>query len=186
MKTLRSAILMSAVCCTALVADLNAANAASLLDFLTGKAKQSGSSSVTLVETGPAAAGTMQNTLADDLADPLPRVKSPTYNTYKPEAFRLINLAKVGDLTNVQGAIGPVGTTSGDGAPSQPAASTKPADLKIRATDSVASALESFYAANKAPIWLTDGAVNDKAKAAMDVLAKADLIGLEPSKRDNN
>jgi len=90
-------------------------------------------------------------------------------------------LAKVGDLTNVQGAIAPLGTTSGDGTAVQPAASTKPADLKIRATDSVATALETYYAASKAPIWLTDGAVNDKAKAAMDVLAKADLIGLEPA-----
>jgi len=87
MKTLRSAIIMSAVCCTALVADLHAANAASLLDFLTGKAKQGGGSSVTVVDTGPAVAGTAQNTLADDLADPLPRVKSPTYNTYKPDSF---------------------------------------------------------------------------------------------------
>ena len=179
MNILRSAILMSAVCCTALVADLHAANAASLLDYLTGRAKQSDDPSVTVVNTGNGAASAGQNMLADDLADPLPRVKSPTYNTYKPEAFRVINLSKVGDLTNIQGAMSTSGANATDTATTQPVSSMKPADLKIRTTDAIATALETYYAASKAPIWVTDGAANEKAKAAMDVLAKANLIGLE-------
>jgi L,D-transpeptidase YcbB len=45
-----------------------------------------------------------------------------------------------------------------------------------------AVALEAFYAArNYAPIWITDGAVNARAKAAIDYLGHVDVDGLEPA-----
>jgi murein L,D-transpeptidase YcbB/YkuD len=44
------------------------------------------------------------------------------------------------------------------------------------------TAIEAFYKARAfAPVWLTDGAVNAKAKAAIDYLAHVDRDGLEPS-----
>ena len=45
-----------------------------------------------------------------------------------------------------------------------------------------ATALESFYAArNYAPIWITDGAVNARAKAAIDYLGSVAVDGLDPA-----
>jgi len=44
------------------------------------------------------------------------------------------------------------------------------------------SAVEAFYKARDfAPLWLTDGAANAKAKAAIDYLAHVDRDGLDPS-----
>jgi murein L,D-transpeptidase YcbB/YkuD len=45
-----------------------------------------------------------------------------------------------------------------------------------------AAALEAFYTArNYAPIWITDGAVNARAKAAIDYLRHVDADGLDPA-----
>jgi len=45
-----------------------------------------------------------------------------------------------------------------------------------------AAALEAFYVArNHAPIWITDGAVNARAKAAIDYLSHVDADGLDPA-----
>ncbi|MBI3702850.1 MAG: peptidoglycan-binding protein, partial [Rhizobiales bacterium] len=42
--------------------------------------------------------------------------------------------------------------------------------------------VESFYKArNYAPLWLTAGAVNERAKSAIATLARADAVGLDPS-----
>ncbi|MGE0678844.1 L,D-transpeptidase family protein [Pseudolabrys sp.] len=44
------------------------------------------------------------------------------------------------------------------------------------------TAVEAFYKARAfAPVWLTDGAVNAKAKSAIDYLAHVDRDGLDPS-----
>lgn len=182
MRSLKSAMLITALCCSTLMADVTSANAASLLDFLTGRAKKGDDSSVTVINTSAGSqANKPQSTLDDDLADPLPRVKGPSYFTYKAEAFRLVNMTKVGDLTDVKGAIAQTTVTPVEGTDVAVAAPAKPVDIKIRATDAVATALEAFYADVKAPLWLTNGAVNDKARSVMDVMAKADLIGLEPA-----
>jgi L,D-transpeptidase YcbB len=43
-------------------------------------------------------------------------------------------------------------------------------------------AIESFYKAhNYAPIWLSAGAANDRAKTAIAALAQADTVGLDPT-----
>jgi murein L,D-transpeptidase YcbB/YkuD len=43
-------------------------------------------------------------------------------------------------------------------------------------------AMESFYKAhNYAPIWLSAGAANDRAKSAIATLAQADTVGLDPT-----
>jgi murein L,D-transpeptidase YcbB/YkuD len=43
-------------------------------------------------------------------------------------------------------------------------------------------ALDAFYAKrNYAPVWITDGAVNDGARAAVDYLANVDADGLNPA-----
>ncbi len=42
--------------------------------------------------------------------------------------------------------------------------------------------IEAFYGArNYAPLWISNGAVNDQAKAAMAYLAQVDTVGLDPS-----
>ena len=48
--------------------------------------------------------------------------------------------------------------------------------------DKARTAFEAFYSArNYAPLWITDGKVNDRAKAAIDYLAHVDADGLDPA-----
>jgi L,D-transpeptidase YcbB len=102
--------------------------------------------------------------------DPLPRVKSPQYFTYKAPSQRLINIpAFAGPV--VTGAVSPSEDMSAEAAPVK---------ISIRAEDDVAKVIEGFYANNDNYIWITADGVNDRARAAMDVLAKAGDVGLNP------
>ena len=55
------------------------------------------------------------------------------------------------------------------------------AGLQLRALPSVIDAIETYYAKKPAFVWVKDGKVSDKARAAMKVLAEAGKVGLEPA-----
>lgn len=102
--------------------------------------------------------------------DPLPTVKKSQYFTYKPEAERLVK---------VPAFAGPIVTASvSNDVASAPLA---PVTVSVRAEDSVASAMESFYAKGDTYLWITADGVNDRAHAAISALSKAGEVGLNPA-----
>ncbi len=110
---------------------------------------------------------------------PAPKVSSPTYYTYKPEPMRLVATSKFADPV-VTGAVADVSAAPVAVDPSS-AQRRYLTEARVSATNDVAKALEDYYADSKKPmVWVADNAVSEKAKAAMAVLAQADLIGLDP------
>ncbi|PTW62291.1 murein L,D-transpeptidase YcbB/YkuD [Breoghania corrubedonensis] len=55
------------------------------------------------------------------------------------------------------------------------------AGLKLRALPEVIDAVEAYYTKKPAFVWVEDGKVSDKARAAMKVLAAAGTVGLDPA-----
>lgn len=86
--------------------------------------------------------------------EPLPKVVGPKYYTYKTEQARKINTS---------GFTGGLQTVS------------------MSASPNVAKAIEDYYAKGAAPVWLTDGVVNDKAKAVLKFFETVSESGLNPS-----
>ena len=102
--------------------------------------------------------------------DPLPTVKKSQYFTYKAEVERPVKVpAFAGPL--VTGAVSPDSTTT-------PVA---PVTVSVRAENSVASAMEGFYAKGDTYLWITNEGVTDRARAAISVLQKAGEVGLNPA-----
>ncbi|MET0749399.1 MAG: L,D-transpeptidase family protein [Rhizobium sp.] len=111
---------------------------------------------------------------------PAPKVSAPTYYTYKPEPMRTVATAKFADPV-VTGAVADTSAAPVDVDPSS-AQRRYLAQARVTATNDVAKALEGYYSDGKKPLlWVADNAVSDHAKAAMAVLAQADLIGLDPA-----
>lgn len=102
--------------------------------------------------------------------DPLPTVKKSQYFTYKPETERLVK---------VPAFAGPLVTASVSPDTAMPPVA--PVTVSVRAEDSVASAMESFYAKGDTYLWITNEGVTDRARAAMAALQKADEVGLNPA-----
>ncbi|MDQ0453873.1 murein L,D-transpeptidase YcbB/YkuD [Rhizobium paknamense] len=102
--------------------------------------------------------------------EPLPKVSAPKYYTYKAEAQRPIVIKA--PETPI-----PVFGTDHDIAQAQLAMS----QVKVSATPDVAQAVETYYNNKGALIWTTDAGPTDKAKQAIDALAAADTVGLEPA-----
>lgn len=111
---------------------------------------------------------------------PAPKVSAPTYYTYKTEPMRVVATAKFADPV-VTGAVADASATPVTVDPSI-AQRRFLTQARLTATNDVASVLEAYYSDAKKPLlWIGDNAVSDKAKAAMAVLAQADLIGLDPA-----
>ncbi len=102
--------------------------------------------------------------------DPLPTVKRSQYFTYKPEAERLVN---------VPAFSGPIVTASVSTDMSAPPLA--PVTVSVRAEDSVATAMESFYAKGDNYLWITNEGITDRARAAIAALQKAGDVGLNPA-----
>lgn len=164
------------------------ANAGTLLDFFFPKKPRS----QTLIEQQEpmpgvreqpvpgTVAGTRSAGFADN--DPLPRVKAPSYYTYKAEPMRLVASSRFAD---------PVVTSAVSASDAPQAgidAATDPrhflVEAQVKATDSVAKALEAHYAAGKPLLWVSGSMMNDRARSVLRVLERADEVGLDPADYD--
>ena len=101
-----------------------------------------------------------ERALADP--EPLPKVSGPRYYTYKPDAERLVKTA------------GFAAAAATDGARFLAAA-------KISAPAEIAAALEAFYGKTAAPLWISEGDVNEKAKGVLALFERAGEYGLDPA-----
>ncbi len=100
-----------------------------------------------------------ERALADP--EPLPKVSGPRYYTYKADSQRLVKTAAF--------------------ASSAAAGSFQAmANAKVSAPADVASALEAFYGKAQAPLWISGGEVNDKARAVLALFERAGDYGLDP------
>lgn len=86
--------------------------------------------------------------------EPLPRVSGPRYYTYKADAARAVDTSRFGDAF---------------------------AGVKFTATAEIAKALEGYYAAGGKPLWVSEGALTDRANAAMAFLETVGDSGLDPA-----
>ena len=183
-----------AVRATALVASLlvttcgaTQAHAITLMDLIRGGPGKSnsrddsrerqplfGNTNRTLPGVGAGAAAGSGAAMIDSDPEPLPTISGPRYYTYKAEAPRAVKTAQFGPRTEVDTDQMTTGSVT-----SGPNARAQMVDLRVLATDDVAKAVEDYYGAQKPLLWTADGAVSDKAKAAMQVLAAADSVGLD-------
>ncbi|WP_119943124.1 L,D-transpeptidase family protein [Neorhizobium sp. NCHU2750] len=126
----------------------------SLMDFLRGgPGNRSGASQANVKPQEPAPS---ERALADP--EPLPKVAGPRYYTYKADSERLVKSAAFAS-SPLHGL----------------------ADARVTAPNDIAAALEAYYAKAQAPLWVSQGDLNDKAKAVLALLAKADDYGLDPA-----
>ncbi|OQP88325.1 peptidoglycan-binding protein [Rhizobium rhizosphaerae] len=111
------------------------------------------------------------------VAEPLPKVTAPKYYTYKADAPRRIDAARLLDPV-ITGSIAQ-GTDAAD--PASPGAMLRAVlpTVSVSATADIAKAVESFYAESGHFLWIDDHGVTDKARAALATLAKADAVGLD-------
>ncbi len=178
----------------------SAANALTLMDILRGRQKESQRAPV--VQQPQVQQKQVQRTYSK----PAPKVAPPKYYTYRADGMRTINIGEIRDPV-VTGAITPVKVIG----PTLPQADTAEvaaintdtmndagvtdttvaipqddprqylSDAKVKAVDDVAAAIEQYYSNGGELIWVEDGKVSDKARAAMDTLANADAFGLDAS-----
>ena len=116
--------------------------------------------------------------------DPLPRVKAPSYYTYKADPMRVIATSRFADpvVTSAVSALPASATNTASDA--QPAVAPaldavgdqrrSLSDAHVLATDSVAKAIEAWYGDNKPLIWVSGSQMNDRARSALQALAAAD------------
>ena len=101
-----------------------------------------------------------ERALADP--EPLPKVSGPRYYTYKPDAERLVKTAGFAAAAATDGA-------------------RFLAEAKISAPAEIAAALEAFYGKTAAPLWISEGDVNEKAKGVLALFERAGEYGLDPA-----
>ena len=102
------------------------------------------------------------------------RIEGAKYYTYKPDALKTVSFASLAEVV----------TASAE--PSELRLGTTPfgearshlASFKMRTLDQVAHAIEAHYSENPEFIWVTGWRVNDKARAALAALERADKFGL--------
>ncbi|MEK1895007.1 MAG: L,D-transpeptidase family protein [Rhizobium sp.] len=166
---LRGAVSALALSCGIAAMGVAPAHAYTLMDMIRGDRARTQS---TIVNPRPSVPSFLQS--APDA--PLPKVSSPRYYTYQPDAMRFVDTGKFTDPV-VTGAVADASAVT----------ETMPSvqrrfliEAKVRAPVEVAKALEAYYGDVKNPlVWLTGTDVNDRAKAAMAVLADAASVGLD-------
>jgi len=110
-------------------------------------------------------------------SDPQIRVKSPSYYTYQPDVLTSVSLAS---LAEVKTASADPSAVQPETTPFAAALAHLSPELKIRTFREVAGAIRAHYSENPHFVWVTDGQVNDKARAALAALARAGRFGLSP------
>ncbi|UXS01452.1 L,D-transpeptidase family protein [Agrobacterium tumefaciens] len=131
------------------------ADAITLMDLLRGGpgkvARDRGEMPPAGIVTSPSS-----GSLSADASDPepLPRVSGPRYYTYKADATRAVDTSKFADGL---------------------------AGVKFSATPEIAKALEAYYGAGGKQLWVSEGALTDRANAAMAFLETVGASGLDPA-----
>ncbi len=112
-------------------------------------------------------------------ADPLPRVKAPSYYTYKPEAMRLIATASFGDPVVTSA----VSTSSNAPVAVDPMSAQRSlmTTLKVKATDPVAKTIEAWYGEGRPLLWVSGSMINDRARSVLRAFDNASAYGLDPA-----
>ncbi|MBB4954080.1 murein L,D-transpeptidase YcbB/YkuD [Agrobacterium vitis] len=136
------------------------ASATTLMDLLRGRSEKR--QEVRPAEVIPPA----------QLADPEPisKVASPRYYTYKPDARKAIAITAPATPIAAFGADHDLAV-----------AHLAMSQVKVTASPEVAQAVQTYYNNKGALIWVSGNAVAAKAKTAMDALAIADTVGLDPA-----
>jgi L,D-transpeptidase YcbB len=113
----------------------------------------------------------------------LPRVKSPSYYTYKADPVRPIKVSGLFPAAMASSGVDtpPVVNASAPVSPDVTASISPALSFNVKALDDVATAVEAYYAAPSKQIWVSETGVNDQARAVMHILAKADTVGLDPA-----
>jgi murein L,D-transpeptidase YcbB/YkuD len=177
LATKSAAAVLALSCCFAGISTASA-NAMTFLDFIRGGPGNAGQSTKMRPDFPPPPSVSKQG----DASAPLPTVDASQYQyyTYKPEAMRLVASSRFAD-TVVTGAVADASATPMGGSDSA-AQRHFLTEAKVMTTNDVAKALEAYYGSQKQPlVWVSDNALNDKAKAAMAVLADAASVGLDPA-----
>ncbi|MEP2945952.1 MAG: L,D-transpeptidase family protein [Lentilitoribacter sp.] len=114
-----------------------------------------------------------------------PRIKGPSYKTYRADKLVVAKLATLTDPVTT-GAVQPENTESD--ATQAPTVIAEPtpfalgydalASLKLKVLPEVADALVATYSKSPKYRWVSNKGLNDQAKAIMKVLADAEYIGL--------
>lgn len=167
-KNAKTRALIVALFCGAAFAAPGQASAKTLFDLLFKKK--------TPVAEQQVQAPISEAQLADPEPKPLPKVSGPRYYTYKAEALRRIDTARLTDPV-VTGAV------SGTAAVAVMPNEQRPflAEAKVMATNSVAKAVETYYGAGGPLLWVDGSGISDRARAALTVLSRADDVGLDPA-----
>ena len=173
----------------------SAANALTLMDILRGRQKESQRAPVVEQQPQVQQQKLVQRTYS------APKVAPPKYYAYRADPVRMIDIGEIRDPV-VTGSIAPdeadVEETTTEVAALDQGSMTDAvetettvaiaqddprqylADAQVKAIDDVASAIEDYYSNGGELIWVQDGKVSQKARAAMRTLGNADVFGLEP------
>ncbi|MEO1986090.1 MAG: L,D-transpeptidase family protein [Martelella sp.] len=173
----------------------SAANALTLMDILRGRQKESQRAPVVEQQPQVQQQKQVQRTYS------APKVAPPKYYAYRADPVRMIDIGEIRDPV-VTGSIAPdeadVEETTTEVAALDQGSMTDAvetettvaiaqddprqylADAQVKAIDDVASAIEDYYSNGGELIWVQDGKVSQKARAAMRTLGNADVFGLEP------
>jgi len=171
MKLTKTAVLAAAlaVSCATVTFSASPANAITLMEWLNGKKKQKS-------EPLPGVATGMATPAVDTKPkQPLPRVTGPRYYTYKADTLKRVAVDALADpvvTSSISSDVPPAGDSGIRAAFSS---------VDVRATADAAKAVESFYGQQKKFVWIDGSGINDKARAAMAVLADAAAVGLDPA-----
>jgi len=143
--------------------DVRTAGAYTLMDMMRGRANnQQQQQIITGLPSQPEAA--IKNALRDNDPEPLPKVTGPRYYTFKADATRQISTGAFVNSTAV---------------PTDQRRLL--AEVKVSASPEVAKAIEDYYAANGALLWVSGTEITEQAKAVMASLADAGSVGLDPA-----
>ena len=171
MKLTKTAVLAAALALSCATVTLHAtpASAITLMEWLNGKKKDK-RETLPGVTTGMAQPGAE----AKQETKPLPRVTGPRYYAYRADALKRVAVDKLADpvvTSSISAAVPPAGDAGIRAAF---------ATVDVRATPDAAKAVETFYGTQKKFVWIDGTGLNDKAKAAIAVLADAATVGLDP------
>jgi murein L,D-transpeptidase YcbB/YkuD len=176
MKLTKTAVLAAALALSCATVTLHAApaNAMTFMEWLQKRkekkqAEAAGLPGVTTTSALPGAAAQVKQE-----AKPLPRVTGPRYYTYKADALKRVGVDKQADpvvTSSISADVAPAGDAG------IRAAFT---NVDVRTNPDAAKAVETFYSDNRKFVWIDGTGINDKAKAAIAVLADAASVGLDP------
>lgn len=176
MKLTKTAVLVAALALSCATVTLHAApaNAMTFMEWLQKRKekKQAEAAGLPGVKTTSALPGAAAEVRQE--AKPLPRVTGPRYYTYKADALKRVGVDKLADpvvTSSISADIAPAGDAGIRAAF---------ANVDVRTNPDAAKAVETFYGDYHKFVWIDGTGINDKAKAAIAVLADAASVGLDP------